>query len=71
MLGKEEGLCYWFALLFFAGPYWALLTLVFADDVLALVCLAFFDYCDFVEKNTSKKLMMIAQQGLAASMDLG
>jgi hypothetical protein len=35
-------LLHWFALQLFAGLPWALLMLVFPEDTLALVCLAFF-----------------------------
>ncbi|KRX31755.1 hypothetical protein T09_13809 [Trichinella sp. T9] len=38
----DDAVWYWFTLPLFAGLHWALLTLVFTDDAVALVCLAFF-----------------------------
>lgn len=39
------------ALVRFAGPCWASLMLVFTEDTLVSVCLAFFTSRDFVERN--------------------
>ena len=56
---------YWFALPLFAGLHWASLTLLFADDALALVRLAklhwsslVFAGINFVEKQTKECLMV-------------
>jgi hypothetical protein len=46
-------LLHWFALQLFASLPWALLTLVLADDTLALVGLAFFT--DFIERHAPMK----------------
>ena len=57
MLGKgikitqqtvDDAVWYWYILAFFAGHHWALLTLVFADDAVALVHLAIICWRSFV-----------------------
>ena len=56
----------------FVSHRWASLMLVFADDALALVCLAFFSSlifaCDFLEKHT-EELLVVFWLLLDASQD--
>lgn len=67
-------LWHWFALPFFAELCLVLLMLVFTDDAVVLATLPplLIIVCyDFIEKNASKKLLMIFQWLLATSVDLG
>jgi hypothetical protein len=68
----DAGRC-WYALPFFTGHCWALLTLVSTDNagwywytyhcLLAIIC------CDSIERNTRTKLLVVFWKLLAASSD--